>query len=376
MGLPDYLSVGDHTVAPVLLLVGDLSRVSSALRPVRVLRDGLEDDPIPPRSRPLRGDWPRFPALLRELQPLPRRQGVQTLQVNLGRKCNQICRHCHVDAGPSRTEMMERQTLERTLHLLDGPGGHEVETVDITGGAPELHTDFHFLVTEARRRGKRVVDRCNLTVLLLPGQGSTAAFLAEQQVEIVASLPCYTEINVDRQRGRGVFHDSVEALRRLNILGYGREDSDLRLSLVYNPLGASLPGCQSELEQAYKRHLESRFGIRFNRLLTITNMPIKRFRRTLESTDELDSYMRQLHAMLNPDAISTLMCRTTLSVGWDGRLFDCDFNQASEIDLPSRARTVWTIGSLAELVGAPIAFSDHCYGCTAGAGSSCGGALT
>jgi radical SAM/Cys-rich protein len=306
---------------------------------------------------------------------MPRRIGVTTLQLNLGRVCNLACSHCHIDAGPGRTESMTRDTLERALELLDRRGGTEVEAVDLTGGAPELHPDFRFAVRQARRRSKRVIDRCNLTVLLLPGQQSTAEFLAEQGVEIVASLPCYTDVNVDAQRGRGVFSDSIEALRRLNALGYGREGSGLQLDLVYNPLGSFLPGCQLELELAYKRHLGETFGIEFHRLLTITNMPIKRFRHRLESDQALDDYMRLLHETMNPQTLDSLMCRTTLSVGWDGRLFDCDFNQATGIDLPRQSRSVWTIDSLAELRGAPIAFSDHCFGCTAGAGSSCAGAL-
>jgi len=345
------------------------------MRPVRIIRDGLEAEPVIERQRPLRGAWPTFLGTVRRLQPLPRRLGVETLQINLGRRCNQACLHCHVDAGPARTEMMERRTLDRLLQLLDGPGGAAVETVDITGGAPELHPEFRHLVRQSRGRGKRVLDRCNLTVLLLPGQQQTAAFLADHGVEIVASLPCYTQENVDAQRGRGVFADSIEALRRLNALGYAQEGRGLRLDLVYNPLDASLPGSQDALERAYKNDLETRFGIRFDRLLTITNMPIKRFRSQLESADRLAEYMDLLHSTHNPEAIGALMCRRTLSVGWDGRLFDCDFNQASEIDLPRRARTVWAIDSLAELAGAPIAFSDHCFGCTAGAGSSCGGAL-
>lgn len=345
------------------------------MRPVRIIRDGLQDEPVIERQRPLRGDWPTFPGTVRRLQPLPRRLAVDTLQVNLGRRCNQACHHCHIDAGPTRTEMMDGRTVDRLLELLDGPGGDTVSTVDITGGAPELHPAFRRLVRQSRKRGKRVIDRCNLTVLLLPGQSDTAAFLARQGVEIVASLPCYTEENVDAQRGRGVFGDSIEALRRLNDLGYASAGSGLRLDLVYNPLDASLPAAQSALERAYKLDLESRFGIRFDRLLTMANMPIKRFRRRLESGNRLDEYMGLLHETLNPRALDSLMCRRTLSVGWDGRLFDCDFNQASEIDLPRRARTVWAIASLAELSGEPIAFSDHCFGCTAGAGSSCGGAL-
>lgn len=345
------------------------------MRPVRIIRDGLENEPPIHRDRPLRGGWPNFPSALRSLRPLPRRLGVRTLQLNLGRVCNLACHHCHIGAGPTRTESMSRETLERALALLDGTGGEGVEAVDLTGGAPELHPEFRYAVHAAVRRGKRVIDRCNLTVLLLPGQGSTASFLAENRVEIVASLPCYTDANVDAQRGRGVFADSIEALRRLNALGYGRQGAGLQLDLVYNPLGSFLPGRQADLELAYKSHLREGYGIEFNRLLTLANMPIKRFRHRLESDEQLDDYMRLLHQTMNPETVAGLMCRTTLSVGWDGRLFDCDFNQAAGIDLPRQDRTLWTIGSLAELARAPIAFSDHCFGCTAGAGSSCAGAL-
>ena len=265
--------------------------------------------------------------------------------------------------------------MARVIELLDGPGGRRVETVDITGGAPELHPHFRFLVQEARRRDKVVIDRCNLTVLLEPGQEDTMSFLARHQVRIVASLPCYLGENVDAQRGRGVFEASIEALRRLNRIGYGRGHG-LVLDLVYNPVGAALPGRQEDLQSAYDRELLTRFGIHFDRLLTMTNMPINRFRHTLAFTGRLEAYMTRLVRAFNPKTLDSLMCRSTLSIGWDGRLFDCDFNQAAGIELPRRHRTVWTLTSLADLDGEAIACSDHCYGCTAGAGSSCSGALS
>jgi radical SAM/Cys-rich protein len=301
------------------------------------------------------------------------RASLTTLQVNVGKLCNQSCHHCHVEAGPRRTEIMTARVAERVMALVHA--NPAIELVDVTGGAPELVPIFRWLVTEARRAGRRVIDRCNLTVLLEAGQEDLAEFLAGQGVEVVASLPCYTADNVDRQRGLGVFEQSVEALRRLNALGYGRAGSALRLDLVYNPLGASLPPAQAELEATYRDELGRRFGIEFHRLLTLANMPIKRFADLLMRTAQTAAYMSLLVNHFNAATVPGLMCRTLVSVGWDGALYDCDFNQMLEIGLGARARTVWDVESLATLTGQPIATASHCFGCTAGAGSSCGGAL-
>ena len=299
-----------------------------------------------------------------------RRGALETLQINLGKRCNQTCAHCHVDAGPNRTENMTRETVDACLALLGRVGA---TTVDITGGAPELNPNFRYLVEECTRRGVKVMDRCNLTVLFEPGQEDLAKFLAANRVEIVSSLPCYSEDNVDKQRGRGVFEKSIRALQALNDLGYGREGSGLVLNLVYNPVGAHLPPPQEKLRADYRRELSENFGIVFNDLFTITNMPIARYARFLETTGELGAYMELLAGSFNPANAAGLMCRSTLSVGWDGRLYDCDFNQMLEIPASS-ARTVQDLAASPE--GAEIAVADHCYGCTAGAGSSCGGALS
>lgn len=304
--------------------------------------------------------------------PALRRGRVTTLQVNLGRRCNQACHHCHVDAGPKRTESM---SLEVAEHLLELVRRHpEVDLVDVTGGAPELHPHFRWLVREVRRLGRRVIDRCNLTILCEPDQETLAEFLAEERVEVVASLPCYGPENVDKQRGSGVFAKSIAALRRLNALGYGVPGSSRRLDLVYNPVGATLPPSQASLEADYARHLHDEFGVVFHRLLTITNMPISRFADTLVRTGQLAAYMGLLVNHFNPGTLDGLMCRSLLSVGWDGRLYDCDFNQMLDIPLPG-PRMVWELDDLGALAERPIATGAHCFGCTAGAGSSCGGAL-
>ena len=301
------------------------------------------------------------------------RDRVTTLQVNVGKLCNQVCHHCHVEAGPKRTEIMPRRVAERVLELVQA--NPDVEVVDLTGGAPELIPSFRWLVAEARRAGRRVIDRCNLTVLFEPGQEDLAEFLAASGADVVASLPCYTAENVDAQRGRGVFDQSIEALRRLNALGYGRPGSSLRLDLVYNPLGAFLPPAQADLEATYREELGRLFGIEFHRLLTLANMPIKRFADFLARTGAAAAYMSLLVNHFNPATVRQVMCRSLVSVGWDGQLYDCDFNQMLEIPLGAGARTVWEVDSLAPLAGAPIATARHCFGCTAGAGSSCGGAL-
>jgi radical SAM/Cys-rich protein len=302
-----------------------------------------------------------------------RRAAVTTLQVNVGRRCDLACHHCHVEAGPKRTEEMSARTAERVLDLL--ARSPELVTLDLTGGAPELHAVFRPLVRGAGALGRRVIDRCNLTVLDLPGQEDTADFLADHAVRIVASLPCYTAANVDRQRGRGVFTRSIAALQRLNALGYGGPGSGLELDLVYNPLGASLPPPQAELEARYRAELRELFGIRFGRLLTLTNMPIKRFAHQLGREGRAAEYMGLLVNHFNPATVPGLMCRDLVSVGFDGALYDCDFNQMLEIPLGGRARSVFDVESLGALDGDAVATAPHCFGCTAGAGSSCGGAL-
>ncbi len=320
----------------------------------------------------------RFDAVLARhgLAPLERTMPV-TLQVNVGKRCNQACHHCHVEAGPKRTEVMPRQVAERVVKLL--ATSPAVETLDLTGGAPELNPSFRFLVGEARRLGRRVVDRCNLTVLFEPGMEDLAEFLARHEVEVTASLPCYRAENVEQQRGHGVFAKSIAALRLLNDLGYGRPGSPLRLNLVYNPLGAFLPPPQGQLEATYRDELRRRFGVEFHRLLTLTNMPIKRFAEFLERTRQHAAYLSLLVNHFNPATVPGLMCRTLVSVGWDGTLSDCDFNQMLELELGAAratgARTVWDIHSLADVAGARITTGPHCFGCAAGAGSSCGGAL-
>ncbi len=306
------------------------------------------------------------------LPPL-RREEVKTLQLNIGKKCDLACHHCHVEASPARTEMMDRRVAERVLELLES--NPEVELLDITGGAPELNEHFRFLVEGARARGRRVIDRCNLTILHQPGQEDTAEFLAEHEVEVVASLPCYTAENVERQRGRGVFGKSIQSLLWLNGLGYGLEDSPLRLDLVYNPQGAHLPPPQPELERRYRHELRELFGIEFHRLLTITNMPIKRFARDLRRRGQHEQYMSLLVNHFNPETLPGLMCRTLVSVSYDGEIFDCDFNQALDIPLAGVRRTIWDIDDLAVLETLPVATGSHCFGCTAGPGSSCSGTI-
>ena len=304
--------------------------------------------------------------------PALRRAALEILQVNLGYKCNQSCLHCHVNAGPTRTEMMSRETLADVLTYLGASG---IKKLDITGGAPELHPQFRELVLRARALGVQVIDRCNLTILEEPGQEDLAAFLAENKVEITASLPCYTEELVDRQRGKGVYEKSIRALRKLNALGYG---GALPLHLVYNPQGPSLPPAQEKLEADYKRILGETHGIVFNRLYALANMPIQRFGSTLVSKGQFNAYMRLLHGAHRDENLDTVMCRTLLSVDWQGYVYDCDFNQMLGLPLQAgrkpRRRLAELIGR--NLAGNPIAVGDHCYGCTAGQGSSCGGALS
>ena len=301
------------------------------------------------------------------------RQATVTLQVNVGKRCNQACHHCHVDAGPKRTEMMTRPVAERVVEILHH--SPSIQTVDLTGGAPELNPNFRFLVGESRRSGRHVIDRCNLTVLFEPGMEDLAGFLADNEVEIVASLPCYTAANVDKQRGFGVFDKSIKALQELNRLGYGLPNSPLLLNLVYNPLGPSLPPPQERLEADYKLQLRDHFGIEFHHLYTLTNMPIKRFAAQLQQGGNHAEYMGLLVNHFNAATVSVLMCRSLLSVGWDGRLYDCDFNQMLDLGLGAGQHTIWDLVSTEPLSGQPIRTASHCFGCTAGAGSSCGGAL-
>lgn len=298
---------------------------------------------------------------------------IQILQINVGKLCNQTCRHCHVDAGPDRREVMSRTTMEVALKALSQT---DIPVVDITGGAPEMNPDFRWLVTEIRRLGRQVIDRCNLTILLAPGFQDLPEFLAEQRVEIVASLPCYLEENVDAQRGDHVFEKSIEALRRLNELGYGQPETGLVLTLVFNPLGPSLPPPQATLETAYRQELMSRYSVSFTRLFTITNMPISRFLEDLVRNGQHDHYMQKLIEAYNPASVAGVMCRNTLSVGWDGRLFDCDFNQMLDLELePGLPRSIWEFDETV-LSQRRIVTGQHCYGCTAGSGSGCQGAIT
>jgi radical SAM/Cys-rich protein len=307
--------------------------------------------------------------------PKLRRRRIETLQVNLGYRCNQSCQHCHVNAGPQRTEEMTAATVDAVLDFIAGSPG--IRSLDLTGGAPELNPDFRRLVAAARERGLNVIDRCNLTILEEPGHEDLAAFLAQHRVEIVASMPCYLEENVDRQRGKGAFEGSLRALRRLNALGYGRPDSGLRLNLVYNPQGPSLPPAQTALQADYQRHLGENHGIVFNELFTLTNMPIQRFGSMLISLGQFNSYMSTLRGAHRDDNLEQVMCRSLVSVDWQGYLFDCDFNQqlGLAIDDGSGGRLHITHAGAKNLGGAPIRVADHCYGCTAGQGSSCGGAL-
>jgi radical SAM/Cys-rich protein len=291
--------------------------------------------------------------------PPLRRSPVTTLQLNIGKKCNLACHHCHVESGPKRTEMMDRHGAERVLELLEA--NPQVELLDITGGAPEMNEHFRFVVEGARSLGRRVIDRCNLTILYEPSQRDTAAFLAARQVEIVASLPCYTKENVEKQRGRDVFNKSIDALLWLNQLGYGHEGSPLRLDLVYNPLGAFLPPSQKELEDRYRRELRQLCGIEFHGLLTITNMPIKRFAHELQREGRYEEYLSLLVNHFNPDTLPGLMCRNLVSIGYDGRIYDCDFNQMLEIDVPGSAKTIWQLDALSDLEGEPIATASHCF---------------
>ncbi len=308
----------------------------------------------------------RFPAL--------RRKMLETLQVNLGYLCNQQCLHCHVNAGPRRKEIMNRETADQLIEFIHAA---DIHTLDLTGGAPEMNPHFRDIVRAARARGLRVIDRCNLTILEEPGHEDLGEFLAAQRVEITASLPCYLEDNVDRQRGKGVFGNSIRALQKLNALGYGKENGGLILNLVYNPQGPSLPPAQGPLQAAYKEHLKENFGIVFNQLFTLANMPIQRFGSTLLSKGQFEDYMNLLRGAHQDGNLDAVMCRSLISVDWRGYVYDCDFNQMLDLPLRADGRPRSHIKDLlgADLSGKPIVVKDHCYGCTAGQGSSCGGAL-
>ncbi len=320
-----------------------------------------------------RSGQPSFTDMLAKTGDAPlRADGIEVLQVNVGRVCNQTCRHCHVDAGPDRREAMSREVFEECLDVLKRT---DIPTVDITGGAPEMNPHFRWFVSEVKQLGRHVIDRCNLTILLAPGYTDLPEFLAEHEVEVVASLPCYLEENTDAQRGNGVFQKSMEALRRLNELGYGKPDGSRKLSLVYNPVGASLPPEQRSLEDAYRHQLRTRFGIEFTQLFTITNLPISRFLEDLLRQNRFEEYMQKLVNAYNPAAVAGVMCRNTLSVDWQGRLYDCDFNQMLELGLVDDQSQHIRDFDLVRLAKRVIATGQHCYGCTAGAGSSCQGAI-
>ncbi|MGR9106934.1 MAG: arsenosugar biosynthesis radical SAM (seleno)protein ArsS [Gammaproteobacteria bacterium] len=308
----------------------------------------------------------RFPRIVRGR--------LQSLQINLGYLCNLSCVHCHVNAGPKRPEIMERDTIDELIAFILR---EKIASADLTGGAPEMNPHFRYLVDKLRSQAVHVIDRCNLTILDTEGYSDVAEFLADRRVEITASLPCYLEENVDRQRGKGVFGSSLKVLKRLNRLGYGKPGSDLVLNLVYNPQGPVLPPPQEELQHAYSQHLENEFGIVFNNLYTLTNMPIQRFGSTLISKGEFRPYMKLLQSNFRTENLDSVMCRSTLSVDWQGFVYDCDFNQMLHMPLGDPAHGQIHIRDLqvSKLEGSPIHVADHCYGCTAGQGSSCSGAL-
>jgi radical SAM/Cys-rich protein len=355
-----------EAVRPLPKVLPTLQRRGAPLADVGVQRAALDAVPL---ADPMHGDFDRH--LERAgLFPL-RATGIEVLQLNLGRVCNQTCAHCHVDAGPDRVEDMRRDTAEACLAVL---AASDVPTVDITGGAPEMSGVFRFVVEEARSLGRKVMDRCNLTVLLAKRYEDLPEFLARHEVEVVCSLPHYRKLNTDRQRGEGVFESSLEGLRRLNAVGYGR-DPRLRLVLVTNPVGAFLPPAQAALEVEWKREMRRLWGIEFDALHTITNMPISRYLEWLMESGNLAAYLEKLVSAFNPAAARGVMCRTMLSVAWDGTLHDCDFNQMLGLGLapglPANIRDV----DLARLAARRIVTGRHCFGCTAGAGSSCGGSV-
>ena len=343
-----------------LTLLGRSNPLASAAEQLRIL------------DRP--SGSPPFDLRLTQAGIFPlRASGITVFQINVGKLCNQTCRHCHVDAGPDRPETMPLETAE---HCMQALAKTDIPTVDITGGAPELNPHFRWLVEQSRRLGRHVMDRCNLSVLLLPSQADLAEFLAHHHVEIIASLPSYRASQTDAQRGDGIFEKSMEALRLLNRFGYGRSDSGLALNLVYNPVGAFLPPKQEAIETQFKKELRTKHGVEFNRLYTITNMPISRFLEFLIESGNYDQYMMRLANAFNPTTAAGVMCRYTLSVGWDGRLYDCDFNQMLELPVDHGAPSHIRDFDPAQLHHRQIVTRNHCFGCTAGSGSSCGGSVT
>lgn len=342
-----------------LTLLGRSNPLASPAEQLRLLEQSTVSSP--------------FDSRLRQAGIFPlRATGITVFQINVGKLCNQTCRHCHVDAGPDRSEAMSLETAEQCMQAL---AQTDIPTVDITGGAPELNRHFRWLVEQARRLDRHVMDRCNLSVLLLPSQADLAEFLAGHRVEIIASLPSYRAGQTDAQRGDGVFEKSLEALRLLNRFGYGRPDSGLTLNLVYNPVGAFLPPKQDAIEAQFKKELRIRHGIEFNRLYTITNMPISRFLEFLLESGNYEQYMARLANAFNPVAAAGVMCRYILSVGWDGRLYDCDFNQMLGLPIDHGAPSHIRDFDPARLHHRRIVTRNHCYGCTAGSGSSCGGSV-
>jgi len=336
-------------------------------------------------SLPLASDHDPFATRLAADGQTLTRAALTTLQLNVGKMCNLACHHCHVEAGPNRTEIMSWDVMQSIFNWLDEHGSQAgIRVADLTGGAPEMNPHFRNLVHELTTRGIHVLDRCNLTILLEPGYEDMAGFLAKHQVEIVASLPCYLEDNVDKQRGKGVFNGSIEALKQLNAVGYGKPDSGLTLDLVFNPVGYGLPPEQAQLERDYKKHLADEYGIVFNRLFTITNMPIKRFEHALQRDGRYDEYMGKLIAAHHSQNVDAVMCRSLVSVGWEGSVYDCDFNQMLQMPIDGpvgeehfverNSRKLWEF-SADDLLGRAIRTGAHCFGCTAGAGSSCTGAL-
>lgn len=300
------------------------------------------------------------------------RDKINTLQVNIGKLCNQACHHCHVEAGPNRTENMTNETVDVLLGLIQK--SNSIKTVDITGGAPELNKNFRYFVEQLTLMGMQVIDRCNLTVLFEKGQEDLDLFLQKHKVQIIASLPCYSSSNVDKQRGKGVFGKSIDALQRFNSLGYGKENTDLLLNLVYNPVDDSLPPNQNILENSYKEKLKKDFDITFNNLFTITNMPIKRFAHMLTREGKINDYMQLLIDNFNIHAANNVMCKALVSIGYDGSIYDCDFNQMLELPVLNKNKSIFDLKSFDDLYGI-INIENHCYGCTSGSGSSCGGSL-
>lgn len=315
-----------------------------------------------------------WPLLKKTNFPSLKRSTLEILQVNLGYLCNQQCLHCHVNAGPRREELMTRETIDLLINTLKV---QNIQTLDLTGGAPEMNPDFKYLVSAARDLDVHVIDRCNLTILTESGFEHMAQFLADNKVEIVASLPCYLEENVDAQRGKGVFQKSIQGLKQLNDLGYGHDDDGLQLNLVYNPVGAYLPPSQDQLELDYKKFLNENYGLSFNHIFTITNMPIARFGSSLISKGNFEEYMSLLKASYSASNLASVMCRQQISVDWQGYLYDCDFNQMLNLNTLNAKGEKYKLADLnsEELDQIGIIVADHCYGCTAGQGSSCGGAL-